>query len=271
MGKITVKHFLNTKIKPKEIEDKQFYPVYINIIYNKFTTDKKCASEILATNAGYDNYVNNGEWIKGEYKKKNHIGWGLNKELHIIDCAIKVIDDWCIPVNRKSILPLVEEFSHYASKTIINYYYDNIAVQHMMMTDKEFIDDYIGEEDKIRYFEFLLSFAKGNVLGNMSIIKNYTGIDLKGFLNEETIVDMEAIDLITQIEHDEVKKYGEEFYKYDNDWVLTFGEFIYCGYEDKIKAMLAEKSLSYYQSIIDAIKKLINKTIEYNVMFHGIE
>ncbi len=270
MGKITVKHYLNTKIKPIEIEDKLFYPVYINIIYNKFTTDKKCASEILATDAGYSNYVNNGEWIKGEYKKKKSIAWGLDKELRIIDCAIKVIDDRCIPVNRKSILPLIEEFSHCASKTIIDCYYDNIDVQHSVMTDKEFIDDYIGEEDKIKYFEFLLSFARGNILGNMGIIKNYTGIDLRGFLNEETIIDMEAIDLITRIEHDEVNKYSEP-YKYGYDWILTFGEFIYCGYEDKIKTMLAEKPLSYYQSIIDTIKKLINRTIEYNAMFHGIE
>lgn len=51
MSRVTVKYYLNKKIKPRKINDTLYYPLYVRVIYNTYNTRFKS----LISLPGYDN------------------------------------------------------------------------------------------------------------------------------------------------------------------------------------------------------------------------
>ena len=63
MGKITVKHYLEKKVKPTIIyRDVVAYPVYARITVNRKTTQLKSLTETLMSEAAFDNYIQGNDY-----------------------------------------------------------------------------------------------------------------------------------------------------------------------------------------------------------------
>jgi len=72
MGKITVKHYLNTKVQPEVINDENYYPVYIQITINRKTTAYRSISLTELTEIQFNKYIQGYEY------KANFTGLGVS-------------------------------------------------------------------------------------------------------------------------------------------------------------------------------------------------
>ncbi len=94
MGKITVKHYLNKKIKPQIRDDKTYYSVYIRIIYNKMIYQIKSKfAQFLEIHKGFYNDVyfveNNSFLTEEEFNKYDKYRIVMEYESSLI---YKIID-----------------------------------------------------------------------------------------------------------------------------------------------------------------------------------
>lgn len=62
MGKVTVKHYLNTKIQPEIINNENYYPVYIQITINRKTTQYRSISLQKLSEKDFDNYIKGNDY-----------------------------------------------------------------------------------------------------------------------------------------------------------------------------------------------------------------
>lgn len=260
MGKITVKHYLNKKLKPIEIEDKKLYPVYIRIIYNQFSTEKKSESDIWLTEYSYDTYSKNGKPLENELSMfVYNIGKrSIEKEIAFIYSGINLIDEYEIKVDRKSLLRLVDKLSVEVSSLITQMYFFNLYVYIQMGKENE-------ENYNTEYEEFLSSFHERNILDMMDDIHQYTGVELKKYLKEETLIDMEALRIVSKIASEKVN-----VMKYANTY-LSFSEFACMDYKHEVKKIIGDKTIDYSNKIIEAIEKLIDYSVEYACNTEGVK
>ncbi|MFV0538394.1 MAG: hypothetical protein ACK5M3_13665 [Dysgonomonas sp.] len=258
MKKYTVKHYLNTKIKAKQIDQKEWYPIYIQIIYNKFSTDKKSSADILVTKKGFDHYLKTGHLQESEttcflvsriaLKKAER---DLEKELIDIECSIDIIKKWSLPVARRNIINVINNLSEEARRAISEQYRINTDIYVSQGSPSE--DNYNTE-----YEDFTLCFSN-NIVESIEKIKKYTNIDLKPFLKEDTIINSEALLLVAEVQTNFSKKQKR---------FRSFAEFVESDYKTEIKRCVPNKSLEYFDSIIVFIEKMINDYIDDTEIFY---
>lgn len=253
MKKITVRHYLNAKIKPKKEQNKDWYPVYVQIIYNKFSTDKRSVSEIYMTEKGFDYYSNTSKLKKGEIMIFRDNTYSLelmerilSKEIIDIECSIRLIDKTNFKASRKNILYIINEFSKEA--------YSVIKEQHSL--DRE-VYIAMGEPNEYDYntdYEEFLHCFNGNINDCFATIKKFTGIDLMPFLKEETIIEYESLNLLYLILKELNGNYKMTIPPFLN--YTSFAEFFCMDYKPLFKERLKDKSVEYYDKVISEIEKM---------------
>lgn len=72
-GKITVKHYLDVKLKPSIHEGKEYYPVYVRVTAKAQAAQFKSTTNIIATQNDFDNEVWNDEAKKALQKEVENI------------------------------------------------------------------------------------------------------------------------------------------------------------------------------------------------------
>lgn len=253
MGKITVKHYLNKKLKPITFDEEKFYPVYIRIIYNQFSTEKKSESDIWMTEKSYEYHTKNNHPLKNELPDNslNHIlKKSIEKEISCIYHGIKLLEKQNLKVDRKSLLYIVDKWSLEVTRFLMETYFFNLFVY----IQNGNIDEYNYNTD---YEEFIYLFKDENILDAINKVYKYTGVDLRSYLKEETILDMESLKIIAKISEAQTERL-----KFNSTY-LSFSEFACMDYKDKIKSLLGNCTINYYDKIINTIDKLIAKGIEH--------
>jgi hypothetical protein len=247
MGKITVKHYLNKKINnfyslSDSNVEKLMYPVYVQIIYNKFSTDKRSKTLINATLDGFTKYLKNGRIDKKEFDTTLSGGYTLPEEISDITNSIKIINDRKINVSRKQIIKLIDTFS------------DNIVycLTFIARTDfeiKSIVDELNNEDNSKAYNDFILAFdGKSNLLKNIENIKKYTNVDLLPSVKQEDCNRWLAVEM--------VKKY------FGNS--ISFSKFIHSNYKATLKEKMKNVSVEKFDTIVNEINYLIEEFIKYH-------
>ena len=103
MGKITVKHYLNTKIKPEIRDNENCYPVYVQITMRRKTTQYRSLTFCTLSETEFNNY------IKGHSYNADFIDRGIftkeyfEKEPERIQKAIEFITNgWNFKLSQSS-------------------------------------------------------------------------------------------------------------------------------------------------------------------------
>lgn len=252
MGKITVKPYLNRNVKPKiNNENSLLYPLYIRIIYNKFSTSKRSKSQILMTEKGFDYYEKTKTLLANEIELDEILGliYPLEKELIDIECSIKIIDKWNLDIKRDKIFEIINAFSIDALNYFINEYRKDLEFYFSMGEPNE--NNYNTDYEK-----FLLSFNE-NINESIKTIEQYTKLNLRGFIKENTLVHLKIFELI-----DKMEKVYKAKYKRD----ISFAEFVFSDYEQFFKNELKKEPLEVYETIINETKTMINHYIEDEIL-----
>ncbi|MDR0420423.1 MAG: hypothetical protein LBH30_03105 [Prevotellaceae bacterium] len=247
MGRITVKHYLNKKVTPfKELSDsnveKLMYSVYVQIIYNKFSTNKRSKTLINATLDGFNKYLKNGRIDKNEFDTTLSGGYTLPDEINDITNSIKIINDRKIDISRKQIIKLIDTFS------------DNIVscLTFIARTDfevKSVVDELHNEDNSKAYNDFILAFdGKSNLLKNIEHIKKYTNVDLLPYVKQEDCNKWLAIEII--------KKY----FGFD----ISFSKFIHSNYKTTLRKKMKDVSVGKFDVIMNEIDNMIELFIKYH-------
>lgn len=179
MGKITVKHYLNTKIKPISYFDdgKDYFPIYTQITYNRKTTQLRSFTDAITTKAGFDEIENGNADFKEigfihPYNDGLNIIEALKKEERDIGLSIYYILSHNIQIDGKHELrEILQLFFVYISEILIeNAFYDWIA-------DK-FHDHKTYKATRL-YDAFNERFT---LYDSIDLIKKYTKIDLSEYI-----------------------------------------------------------------------------------------
>lgn len=72
-GKITVKHYLDVRLKPSIHEEKEYYPVYVRVMTKGQTANFKSTTNIITTQNDFDNEFWNDEAKKALQKEVENI------------------------------------------------------------------------------------------------------------------------------------------------------------------------------------------------------
>lgn len=127
MGKITVKHYLNTKVKPiiYSVDNKEYYPIYTQITYNRKTTQLRSFTTATATTNGFLDIIANKSDIKEvlflhPYNENLNINNALEKEKNDIIQSIDYILNHKINISGKyDLREVLELFFVYISEIFI--------------------------------------------------------------------------------------------------------------------------------------------------------
>ena len=284
MGKITVKHYLEKRVEPSRgmdvcMKDKLLYPIYVQIIYNKFSTHKRSRTLIESTEKGFENYINKGVFLEHEYEdvfddNRTYTPKGeytpessLNKELNDFVNSIKIIDTNEIKVNRKEILEFISYFSKPVYKCF-NYTlmltiedYKRERLDHLLkdvdLENSKNLENLYNdtstlftEKEKL-YFKFIDTFnPECGLCKNLKVIKEFTNIDLSEFVDKEFLWISNLIEIIKHL-----------------FWNMSFADFVYSDYASILKDLFKNKTVEEYEKIISEIEKLIQNYIDEPPVF----
>lgn len=235
MGKITVKHYLNTNLKPKKEKDLLLYPIYLQVIYNKFSTNKKSYTEIYTTIEGFNYYLKNGSFLKSETIKKYE--WlnemALKDELENFEYSLKIADTFNQDIKRYNIFPYVYEFSRDVNDYMQEIIRTKLSVQISMKKE---------ENQDIQYDEFLLCFS-GNIINSINYIKEFSNIDFYPYIKDDDKFQFMALKEIENISK-QLKP-------------LSFAKFVNIDYKSLIKNNLKNEKIETYDKILSIIDDFI--------------
>ena len=238
MGKITVKHYVEKRVKPYLIlsdnnSKKLMYPVYVQIIHNKISTHKRSETLINATLDGFNKYQENGIIDKNEFDTMLCCGYTLEKEMEDITNCMKIINDRKISVTRKRIIKLIDIFSDYIGNCLT------------FIARTVFNED--GNYDE-KYVSFILSFdGKSNLLTNISLIKEHTKIDLLPFVKKEDYDRWLAVAVIQSCFRN-----------------VSFSKFVHTDYKKILKEKMKSESVGKFEMIVKEIDNMIENFISWH-------
>jgi hypothetical protein len=249
MGKITVKHYLEKRVKPfwnfpnnKREKTKLMYPIYVQIIYNKFSTSKRSKTLINCTEIGFDEYIKTGKINNKEFDTILSQGYSLEKELRDVNNCIKIIDEHNINVSRKYIIELIDVFSN----SIVS------CLTFMARTDFQMnshLEPFLKKGRNILYDKFILSFnEKNNLIRDIKQIEEFTKIDLLNYVKDEDFKVWRSILMIEQF-------FGNE---------KSFSEFVCSDYIKTIKEKMKNEILEDFEVVTKSIDHLIKEFINYH-------
>ncbi len=245
MGKITVKHFLNKKVKPILKNESEFYPLYLQIIYSKFSTERRSETGIFMTDSNFEYYLKFDKLSDSEIietKKWNGID-ELKREIEDSMLSIEVIEKYQITVTRSTIFNAIKELSR-PSEILLTEILRNSL--HSDIWEKTIFKELIKKpKQTTTYEDFLLCFD-GNIIDSINEIESYTGLKLSGFIKESDIVRFQALQVINTISDGK-----------------TFAEFILSDYDTELKRIMNVCTLELYEVTKSEINNWMENAIDY--------
>jgi len=117
MGKITVKHYLNTNLKPYYLGDEKLYKLYFLLRYNNKNTKIKSLLNVEMTEA---------EYSKGISENENNLNTRIANEISFVEKVIEIAEKTNIPFDMKlfndvwqiSTYPIIEKFEAFIKWTV---------------------------------------------------------------------------------------------------------------------------------------------------------
>lgn len=251
MGKITVRHFLNKKVTPTKKDDLKFYPLYLQIIYNQFSTEKRSDIGIFLTDSGFDYYLKFNKFLDSEIiitKKWNRID-DLNYEISNTRLSIEVIEKFKLSVTRATIFRFIKELSRPTNDLITEIVRNNI---YSRITDKTIFKEIDGKpQNDITYEEYLLCFD-GNIIDSMCKIETYTNLNISGSIKDADRNRLMAVQAICKISNQE-----------------SFASFILSDFNKILKRNMMSDTVEKYELMKAEINKLIEETIDFVSVISG--
>lgn len=240
MGKVTVKPYLNTNIKPVEQNGKLLFPVYMQLIYNRFSTSKRSKTEIITTEDSFDLYLKTNKLIKEETIYKNEFidESNLTDEIKDTVFSLQIADKQNVKIERKLIFKTIDELSRPVMDVfneLVNYEYSGTV------TEDKFL--------KPDYGRFIQCFADTKI-ESINLIEKYTGFDLKQFLKAEDKLKFSVIELIDLL-----------------FWEYSFAEFVHLDYESVIREHIEEKTVSEYNEFMNEVNQLVKSATQGLIAF----
>ena len=228
-SKITVKHYLEKKVKPILIYgDTEAYPIYCRITYKRKTTNFKSFTNTLMSEKAYNYYCENNSI----YNHETHppTTFTLDEEIRFIEQSIKrmteaetdldVFNEYFLHNLKKYLEPLKERlitlgwFAYHSvdfskEPTEKKYYKDGV-IKPMTVTqilkakpskeESRLINLYPKEEFFSNPKRFYELFNKENsLLYNIETFYSITGLDISMYFFNGTIIYWKVIDLIIKI------------------------------------------------------------------------
>jgi hypothetical protein len=236
MKKITTKHYLNTNLKPVEKNGKLLYPVYLQLIYNRFSTNKRSKTEILTTQNSFELYLKTNKLIENETIYFNVLfdRNDLKAELKNSVFSLQIADKQNIKIERKYIFKFIEILSMPVNQILT----EAVRSEYSGTLSNDLI---WSETD---YERFINCYLK--IFDSVDFIENYTGLNLNQFLKESDRVKFLTIELISLL-----------FSNY------SFAQFVNSDYERIIREHMKEKTISEFDIYMNEIKRLIASVIKF--------
>ncbi|MEJ8606536.1 hypothetical protein JSO56_06330 [Riemerella anatipestifer] len=283
MKKITVKHFLNKRVKPLDIGQgvKELgYPLYYSITYNRKTQNIKSLKGAVMTEKAYKHLKETGKTYGYETNYLYSLPYILDDELDYIKKAVSFIvndrkqedifdknfvnalkdyfeplDDALYYIGWLDYQHLQKNFVHTRKERKGNKIPKPLTVkdilnQKITLTPDEVRMEELYSKFKNKYYEmeqFYYSFNKErNLLVSINKIEKITGQNLKQFFYEDTIKYWYVINLVLRSYNDRALKI---------DFLLDF---------DPSKYIATNKELGYPVSDEEII--LISKELRYKAL-----
>lgn len=245
MGKITVKHYLNKKLKPKTENNKVYYPIYLQIIYNKLSNEKCSDTGFYMTDSSFEDYINEPKISEADIIKTNV--WNdlsdLYEEFRSTYDALLVVDLYEFNISRSTIFNVIRDFSKRTSDLLTEVLRNNIQGE---IWDKTIIQEEQGlSTQDIKYEQFLLSFSE-NIIDSISNVEKFTGLNVVSFLKDidkHRLKSLQIIDSISQ---------GSRFSK-----------FVLSDYKSKLKDQMKKETVEHYELTINDIYFWIKQGVDY--------
>lgn len=173
MGKITVSHYLHTKVKPiiYSIDNKEYYPIYTQITFNRKTTQIRSFTTATATIEGfsslYDNSVITNEVLfTHPYNDNLTIIDALAKEKKDIEQSIEYILAHKMDISKRCDLKeVLKLFFVYVSEVLIESTFIEWLLSNNVVPDKE-VDICDAFNERFTIYQ------------SINLIKKHTKIDL---------------------------------------------------------------------------------------------
>ncbi len=239
MKKITVTFYLDSRLKPTTIENNkkgklELYPIYVKIIYDKNAIYIRSRTWIEATANSFEQYLITNTFIEDE--TFGFIGYTLKMEYLDIYNSIKLIDEFKIKTNRKTLLVGISKLTQSAYYSLLKTLQERYIIETAMLT---------GEEKK--YFDFIFSFnIIKNLLEDIAKIEDFAKVDLLPLIKDNDVLKWETLKLV------------KDLYPIE----MTFANFYYSGFTAKINAANSKNTVENFEKILEVLKDLINYFIE---------
>jgi len=245
MGKITVKHFLNKKVKPILKNELEFYPLYLQIIYSKFSTERRSETGIFMTDSSFEYFLKNDKLLDSEIietKKWNRID-ELKEEISDSMMSIEVIEKYQFKVTRSTVFNAIKELSRSSDILLTEILRNSI---HSDILEKTIFKEHLKKPIEATAYEGFLLCFEGNIIDSINAIETYTGLNLSGYIKESDITRLKALQVIGTISDGK-----------------NFAEFILSDYDTELKRIMNVCTLELYEVTKSEINNWIQKTIEY--------
>ncbi len=245
MGKITAKHYLNTNLKPVEKNGKLLYPVYLQLIYNRFSTNKRSKTEILTTENSFELYLKTNNLIKDETIFKNSFidETYLTDELNNTVNSLQIADKQNIKIERKLIFKAIDELS----LPVMDVFNELIRSEYSGTITEDIKHKQADYERFIRCFN-------DTKIESINFIEAYTGFNLKKFIKPEDSLKFSVIELISTL-----------FFNY------SFAEFVNSDYEKRIRERMKDKTISEFDEFMKEVNRLVKLAISSVIEFAYID
>lgn len=238
MGKITVKHYLNTKAKPNGWSTsglvKNTYPIYVQIIHRRNVINKRSDTLIECTIEGFEYYQQTGKIKDEEFFTLFSDGYSLSTEKKIITNSIRILEDTKQPYDSSDLLNILSFFSKDIADCLIEQLEKDLFIEGSILKES-------GKIDNTDYYDFILSLKnKFGIYESLNNIKKYTNIDLSQFIKPEELKQFAVIQLIRS--------------KYNN---VSFAEFYYSDFISDFKKILKTETVETFDNFCSIIFELI--------------
>lgn len=249
MGKITVKHYVNTRIKPCDFGGivKNVYPVYVQIIYNKFSMNKRSWTGYYMTEKAFQIFIDSKEELKGEVMKvngsENRYAKTFEEEKSIIEDCLLVAEKYNINVTSRNVNYYLERLSD----SLLCNLYETMCKNYSYCSISDKFGHNVIKDEKYRNFLFAIT-GQGGIHEGIMYIKEFADVDLMRFVKDEDRKYWEVFRLVKKIP--------------DTDCRVDLARFMLT-YIDKVKYELKDKTLSHYEEVINMLENILNDAIAY--------
>lgn len=210
MGKITVKHYLNTRVaplSPELFDGYELYPIYVQVTYNRKTTQIRSFSEALSTIKGIE-YLKNNIVDDKEifYTGDANLLDALRNEIRVIELGISYILQHNIDISKTGhdLRDVLDKLLTPVSNILIDSFYIWIVAGHV--SDSNYNTALYGAFNHNR-----------TISENISTIKKSTKLDLSDYIYPDDLALSQDIDIY-------IKKTGKNLLYIDlvqSDYLLN--------------------------------------------------